>query len=73
MKLLRVQPILPLKAPPYWDNPFGFLYSNARSRGGSAGASVIGDVGLVGAAINSLDKTTAFLQMARAVRQSEFS
>ncbi|MDD1613338.1 MAG: TonB-dependent receptor [Methylococcaceae bacterium] len=39
------------------DNPFGLLNnSNARSRGGSAGASVIGDVGLVGAAINSLDK-----------------
>src|SRR5664280_2643575 len=39
------------------DNAFGLLNnSNARSRGGSAGASVIGDVGLVGAAINSLDK-----------------
>ncbi len=39
------------------DNPFGLLNnSNARSRGGSAGASMIGDVGLAGAAINSLEK-----------------
>ncbi len=38
------------------DNPNGVINnSNARSRGGSAGASVIGDVGLVGAAINSLE------------------
>ncbi|MFI3196823.1 MAG: TonB-dependent receptor [Methylococcaceae bacterium] len=38
------------------DNPNGVINnSNARSRGGSAGASIIGDVGLVGAAINSLE------------------
>ena len=38
------------------DNPKGVINnSNARSRGGSAGASIIGDVGLVGAAINSLE------------------
>jgi iron complex outermembrane receptor protein len=46
-----------LQGTPVLDNPFGLLNnSNARSRGGSAGASIIGDVGLVGAAINSLDK-----------------
>lgn len=46
-----------LQDTPVLDNPFGLLNnSNARSRGGSAGASIIGDVGLVGAAINSLDK-----------------
>ena len=38
------------------DNPKGVINnSNARSRGGSAGASIIGDVGLVGASINSLE------------------
>ncbi|MCX7097401.1 MAG: TonB-dependent receptor [Methylococcales bacterium] len=38
------------------DNPEGLLRnSNARSKGGSVGASLVGEVGLVGAAINSLD------------------
>ena len=38
------------------DNPKGVINnSNARTRGGSAGASVVGEVGLVGAAVNSLE------------------
>lgn len=38
------------------DNPDGLLRnSNARSKGGSAGMSFVGDVGMVGAAINTLD------------------
>jgi iron complex outermembrane receptor protein len=38
------------------DNPKGVINnSNARTRGGSAGASVVGDAGLVGAALNSLE------------------
>ncbi|MFA5920029.1 MAG: TonB-dependent receptor [Methylococcaceae bacterium] len=45
-----------LEGTPVLENPDGVINnSNARSRGGSAGASVIGDVGLVGAAINSLE------------------
>ena len=45
-----------LEGTPVLNNPNGvILNSNARSRGGSAGASVIGDIGLVGAAINSLE------------------
>jgi len=45
-----------LEGTPVLDNPDGVINnSNARSRGGSAGASVVGDVGLVGAAINTLD------------------
>lgn len=39
------------------ENPSGLVNnSRAHSRGGSAGASIIGDAGLVGAAINSLEK-----------------
>jgi iron complex outermembrane receptor protein len=46
-----------LEGTPILENPAGLINnSNARSRGGSAGASIIGDVGLVGAAINSLEK-----------------
>jgi iron complex outermembrane receptor protein len=38
------------------DNPKGVINnSNARTRGGSAGVAVVGDVGLVGAAVNSLE------------------
>ena len=38
------------------DNPKGVINnSNARTRGGSAGVSLVGDVGLVGAAVNSLE------------------
>ena len=45
-----------LEGTPVLNNPNGVIpNSNARSRGGSAGASVIGDIGLVGAAINSLE------------------
>ncbi|UOA09976.1 TonB-dependent receptor [Methylobacter sp. S3L5C] len=45
-----------LQGTPVLDNPKGVINnSNGRSRGGSAGASIIGDVGLVGAAINSLE------------------
>ncbi len=45
-----------LEGTPVLENPDGVINnSNARSRGGSAGASVVGDVGLVGAAINTLD------------------
>ena len=45
-----------LEGTPVLENPVGLINnSNARSRGGSAGASIIGDVGLVGAAINSLE------------------
>jgi iron complex outermembrane receptor protein len=45
-----------LEGTPVLENPDGVINnSNARSRGGSAGASIIGDVGLVGAAINSLE------------------
>ncbi len=45
-----------LEGTPVLDNPDGVINnSNARSRGGSAGASIIGDTGLVGAAINSLE------------------
>jgi len=45
-----------LEGTPVLENPDGVINnSNARSRGGSAGASVIGNVGLVGAAINSLE------------------
>jgi iron complex outermembrane receptor protein len=46
-----------LEGTPVLENPAGLINnSNARSRGGSAGASIIGDVGLAGAAINSLEK-----------------
>lgn len=46
-----------LEGTPVLENPFGLINnSNARSKGGSAGASIIGDAGLVGAAINTLDK-----------------
>jgi iron complex outermembrane recepter protein len=46
-----------LEGTPVLENPFGVLNnSNARTRGGSAGASVIGDIGLAGTAINSLEK-----------------
>ncbi|MDD5461791.1 MAG: TonB-dependent receptor [Methylococcales bacterium] len=46
-----------LEGTPVLENPFGLINnSNARSKGGSAGASIIGNVGLVGAAINTLDK-----------------
>ncbi|MFZ2171648.1 MAG: TonB-dependent receptor, partial [Methylococcaceae bacterium] len=46
-----------LEGSPVLENPDGLINnSNARTRGGSAGASIIGDVGLVGAAINSLEK-----------------
>jgi iron complex outermembrane receptor protein len=39
------------------DNPQGVINnSNARSRGGSVGVSMIGDAGLVGASINQLEK-----------------
>ena len=45
-----------LEGTPVLNNPNGVIpNSNARSRGGSAGASVIGDIGLVGASINSLE------------------
>jgi iron complex outermembrane receptor protein len=45
-----------LQGTPVLDNPQGVINnSNGRSRGGSAGASIIGDAGLVGAAINSLE------------------
>ncbi len=45
-----------LEGTPVLNNPNGVIpNSNARSRGVSAGASVIGDIGLVGAAINSLE------------------
>ena len=45
-----------LEGTPVLENPEGVIEnSNARSRGGSAGASVVGDVGLVGAAINTLE------------------
>ncbi len=45
-----------LEGTPVLNNPNGVIpNSNARSRGGSAGASVIGDIGLVGAAINNLE------------------
>jgi iron complex outermembrane receptor protein len=45
-----------LEGTPVLNNPNGVIpNSNVRSRGGSAGASVIGDIGLVGAAINSLE------------------
>jgi iron complex outermembrane receptor protein len=45
-----------LQGTPVLDNPKGVINNtNGRSRGGSAGASIIGDVGLVGAAINSLE------------------
>jgi iron complex outermembrane recepter protein len=45
-----------LEGTPVLENPDGVINnSNARSRGGSAGASIIGDTGLVGAAINSLE------------------
>ena len=45
-----------LEGTPVLENPDGVINnSNARSRGGSAGASVVGDVGLVGAAINTLE------------------
>jgi len=45
-----------LAGTPVLNNPYGVIpNSNARSRGGSAGASVIGDTGLLGAAINSLE------------------
>ncbi len=45
-----------LEGTPVLENPDGVINnSNARSRGGSAGASIIGNVGLVGAAINSLE------------------
>jgi len=45
-----------LEGTPVLENPDGVITnSNARSRGGSAGASVIGDVGLAGAAINTLE------------------
>jgi iron complex outermembrane receptor protein len=45
-----------LEDTPELENPEGVINnSNARSRGGSAGASVVGEVGLVGAAINTLD------------------
>jgi iron complex outermembrane receptor protein len=38
-------------------NPYGVINNtNARSQGGTAGASMVGDVGLLGAAINSLDQ-----------------
>ena len=43
-------------------NPYGAIpNSNARSRGGSAGVSVIGDTGLLGAAINSLKNNYGIL------------
>ena len=46
-----------LEGTPVLENPTGLINnSTARSRGGSAGGSIIGDVGLVGAAINSLEK-----------------
>ncbi len=46
-----------LEGTPVLENPAGLINnSNARSRGGSAGASIIGDAGLAGAAINSLEK-----------------
>ena len=46
-----------LEGTPVLENPDGVINnSQTRSRGGSAGASIIGDVGLVGAAINSLEK-----------------
>jgi iron complex outermembrane receptor protein len=39
------------------DNPQGVINnSNARSRGGSVGVSMIGETGLIGASINQLDK-----------------
>jgi iron complex outermembrane receptor protein len=39
------------------DNPQGVINnSNARSRGGSVGVSMIGEAGLIGASINQLDK-----------------
>jgi iron complex outermembrane receptor protein len=45
-----------LEGTPVLENPEGVINnSNARSRGGSAGASIIGNVGLVGAAVNSLE------------------
>ncbi|MDD5632523.1 MAG: TonB-dependent receptor [Methylococcales bacterium] len=45
-----------LEGTPVLENPVGVINnSNARSRGGSAGASLISDVGLAGAAINSLE------------------
>jgi iron complex outermembrane receptor protein len=45
-----------LEGTPVLENPDGVINnSNARSRGGSAGASLIGDVGLAGVAINSLE------------------
>ena len=45
-----------LEGTPVLENPEGVINnSNARSRGGSAGASIIGNIGLVGAAINSLE------------------
>ena len=45
-----------LEGTPVLENPDGVINnSNARSRGGSAGASIIGNVGLVGAAVNSLE------------------
>ena len=45
-----------LEGTPVLENPTGVINnSNARSRGGSAGASLISDVGLAGAAINSLE------------------
>jgi iron complex outermembrane receptor protein len=46
-----------LEGTPVLQNPFGLINnSNARSRGGSAGASIVDDFGLAGAAINSLEK-----------------
>ncbi len=46
-----------LEGSPVLENTDGLINnSNARTRGGSAGASIIGDMGLVGAAINSLEK-----------------
>ena len=45
-----------LEGTPVLENPEGVITnSNARSRGGSVGASVVGDVGLAGAAINTLE------------------
>ena len=45
-----------LEGTPVLDNPEGVITnSNARSRGGSVGASVVGGVGLAGAAINTLE------------------
>ena len=45
-----------LEGTPVLENPDGVITnSNARSKGGSVGASLVGDVGLVGAAINTLD------------------